>query len=234
MLTQFILTAAISFKTMAVTGVEGQEFTFTCKYSLSWQGSKYLCHEANTENCKQLIWTDKQDQWRKYSIRDEGNTFYVTIFDLKKDDEGTYWCGIDRVGIDTYNKVVLTVSGEGHILHHLLIIFRVKCFIFLCCKSMFYAEQQILLFVNHGDHHYEEILGKKDSGGVVSSVYANVSSPTDQLHYASVNFQNDSTTVLTNRNAPPDTDKNGSSTCDYSSISGTPNLYSTVIKPEGP
>ncbi|GLD60845.1 CMRF35-like molecule 1 [Lates japonicus] len=88
--------------------------------------------------------------------------------------------------------------------------------------------------VNHGDHHYEEIVGKKNSGGVVSSVYASVSPPADQLHYASVNFQNDSTTVLTDRNAPPDTDKSGSSTCDYSSISGTPTLYSTVIKPEGP
>ncbi|XP_056228275.1 CMRF35-like molecule 1 [Seriola aureovittata] len=69
---------------------------------------------------------------------------------------------------------------------------------------------------SHGGHDYEEV--------------QEWNPPTDQLHYASVNFKSDSVTVSTDRNALPDTDKNGSSACDYSSISRTP-LYSTCTMP---
>uniref|UniRef100_A0A665WAZ1 Immunoglobulin V-set domain-containing protein n=1 Tax=Echeneis naucrates TaxID=173247 RepID=A0A665WAZ1_ECHNA len=40
---------------------------------------------------------------------DEGNTFFVTIQRLTQEDAGTYWCGIDRVGADTFIQVVLSV-----------------------------------------------------------------------------------------------------------------------------
>ncbi|XP_022611366.1 CMRF35-like molecule 1 isoform X2 [Seriola dumerili] len=69
---------------------------------------------------------------------------------------------------------------------------------------------------NHGDHDYEEV--------------QEWNPPTDQLHYSSINFKSDSVTVSTDRNTLPDADKNGSSVCDYSSISRTP-LYSTCTMP---
>ncbi|GAA6220154.1 CMRF35-like molecule 8 [Lates japonicus] len=108
--------AAISIKTKAVTGVEGQEFTFTCKYSLSWQGSKYLCHETTTENCKQLIWTDKQNQWvreKRFSLYDNttGAFFIVKVDKLLPEDSGSYMCGVDvNSGPDHMSVIQLNVS----------------------------------------------------------------------------------------------------------------------------
>uniref|UniRef100_A0A4W6DHF4 Immunoglobulin domain-containing protein n=1 Tax=Lates calcarifer TaxID=8187 RepID=A0A4W6DHF4_LATCA len=217
-----------------------------------------------TEDILATVKSGKRVESGRITLVDSGDgVFNVTFSQLRLSDSGKYWCGVDRPGFDTFTAVTLTVKERKCdffsitmylfplfyflSLHSPLVgksqHFRGKYFMMIMSSSHVCMSIQHLHLsccssfppqVNHGDHHYEEILGKKDSGGVVSSVYANVSSPTDQLHYASVNFQNDSTTVLTNRNAPPDTDKNGSSTCDYSSISGTPNLYSTVIKPEGP
>ncbi|XP_041790140.1 CMRF35-like molecule 1 [Chelmon rostratus] len=100
---------------------------------------------------------------------------------------------------------------------------------------------------NHGDHHYEDIQmcsQRAGSGNTLPSVYATVNPPADQLHYASVNFQSDPVSVSTDRNALSDANKNGSSACDYSSVSRTvaatrppaaeQTLYSTVTKPGEP
>ncbi|XP_076583681.1 uncharacterized protein LOC143319009 [Chaetodon auriga] len=91
---------------------------------------------------------------------------------------------------------------------------------------------------NHGDHHYEDIHmcnQQASSGNTLPSVYATVNPPADQLHYASVNFQNDPASVSTDKNALSDANKNGSSACDYSSVSRTvaaeQTLYSAVTKP---
>lgn len=98
---------------MSLKGEKRGQISITCSHSNAYSNVKYFCRGACYDEDVLISTREKKDHaQRKYSIRDEGNTFYVTIFDLKKDDEGTYWCGIDRVGIDTYNKVVLTVSGE--------------------------------------------------------------------------------------------------------------------------
>ncbi|XP_018535298.1 CMRF35-like molecule 1 isoform X2 [Lates calcarifer] len=96
---------------MSLKGEKRGQISITCSHSNAYSNVKYFCRGACYDEDVLISTREKKDHTqRKYSIRDEGNTFYVTIFDLKKDDEGTYWCGIDRVGIDTYNKVVLTVS----------------------------------------------------------------------------------------------------------------------------
>lgn len=100
---------------------------------------------------------------------------------------------------------------------------------------------------NHGDHHYEDIQmcnQRAASGNTLPSIYTTVNPPADQLHYASVNFQNDPVSGSTDRNAVSDASKNGSSACDYSSVSKTvaaarlpaaeQTLYSAVTKPEEP
>lgn len=75
---------------------------------------------------------------------------------------------------------------------------------------------------NHGDHDYEEIEMQNqqaNSGQALLSVYATVNHPSDQLHYASI--KKDSAGVSTDGNALPDTHENGSSACEYSSVSRT-------------
>lgn len=100
-------------KATAVTGTMGQEITITCSHSNAYSNVKYFCRDP-CENRDILIKSseEKSDSNRKYSIKDKGNTFAVTISDLNKDDSGIYWCGIERVGVDTYNQVNLKVLGE--------------------------------------------------------------------------------------------------------------------------
>ena len=111
---------------VSVTGVMGEEVTITCSHTYASSNVKYFCGGA----CKDedvLISSRTNDQNGKYSIQDEGNTFTVTISRLTEDDAGTYWCGIDRVGADTYREVDLTVISklqhcnsfyDAVILHH--------------------------------------------------------------------------------------------------------------------
>lgn len=82
--------------------------TITCSHSNAFSNTKYFCKEQCTYEDVLVSTADKTTS-EKYRIRDEGNTFFVTISDLTEDDSGTYWCGIDRKGPDTYNKVVLQV-----------------------------------------------------------------------------------------------------------------------------
>ncbi|KAM8772076.1 uncharacterized protein AB9X84_007229 [Acanthopagrus schlegelii] len=97
---------------------------------------------------------------------------------------------------------------------------------------------------NHGDHNFEEIQiqnQQASSGDALQTVYATVNPPADQLFYASVNFPSDSVNV---GNVLPGTDSNGSSACEYSSISMTQEaihppaaeqtIYTTVTKPGKP
>uniref|UniRef100_A0A3P8SDE0 Immunoglobulin domain-containing protein n=1 Tax=Amphiprion percula TaxID=161767 RepID=A0A3P8SDE0_AMPPE len=113
--------ALISVKTTAVTGVEGQTFDFRCEYPSSRQSyAKYFCRVDDKDSQNILITSRKtngDDANGKYSIKDKGNTFTVTISDLTEDDSGTYWCGIDRFGFDTYNEIVLTVK-KGELIHN--------------------------------------------------------------------------------------------------------------------
>lgn len=48
----------------------------------------------------------------RFSLQDKGNTLMVNISRLQLSDAGVYFCGVDRVGFDTFIQVHLTVD-EG-------------------------------------------------------------------------------------------------------------------------
>lgn len=100
---------------MSVTEVVGKEITIKCSHTNAFSNVKYFCKGAcRDEDILISSRNKKKDTKGKYTISDEGNAFSVTISFLTEDDAGTYWCGIERVGFDTYNKVVLTViQGES-------------------------------------------------------------------------------------------------------------------------
>ncbi|XP_026159785.1 CMRF35-like molecule 1 [Mastacembelus armatus] len=95
---------------MSITGDWGKEIKIQCSHTNAFLNVKYFC-KRKCRNEDVLIKSSQKnkDSDGKYSISDEGNTFYVTISRLTEDDSGTYWCGIDRIGVDTYNEVNLTV-----------------------------------------------------------------------------------------------------------------------------
>lgn len=101
------------WETEALTGEVGGKITIKCSHSYADTNVKYFCKGACRDNDVTITSRkSRTDSNGRYSIKDEGNTFYVTISDLQVEDSGTYWCGIERVGVDTYNEVILTVK-EG-------------------------------------------------------------------------------------------------------------------------
>ncbi|XP_051241433.1 CMRF35-like molecule 7 isoform X2 [Dicentrarchus labrax] len=99
---------------ITVTGELEKAITIKCSHVNAFSNVKYFC-KGTCKNEDMLIRSTKEKEASndKYSIRDDGNTFYVTISHLTDNDSGTYWCGIDRYGIDTYNEIILTVV-EGN------------------------------------------------------------------------------------------------------------------------
>ncbi|CAB1443202.1 unnamed protein product [Pleuronectes platessa] len=97
------------WKTEAVTveGELGGDVTITCSQTNAHRNVKYFC-KAPCKNEDVLIKSNEISKGR-YSITDEGNTFYVTISRLTESDAGTYQCRIERVGYDTFQEVILTV-----------------------------------------------------------------------------------------------------------------------------
>ncbi|KAM8773757.1 CMRF35-like molecule 7 isoform 2-T2 [Acanthopagrus schlegelii] len=97
---------------LSVTGVLGMAVEIKCTHANAFTNVKYFCKgKCGSEDI--LIDSRKKKDGR-YSISDKGNTFYVTISGLTEKDSGTYWCGIDRLGLDTYHEVVLTVIQRNN------------------------------------------------------------------------------------------------------------------------
>ena len=96
---------------MTLTKTLGEDINIPCIHSNAYSNVKYFCKAECTD--KDILISSRDEMKiskQKYSIIDKGNTFIVTIRSLKENDSGTYWCGIERVGLDTYNKVVLVVK----------------------------------------------------------------------------------------------------------------------------
>lgn len=99
----------------------GGHVTITCSHSFASSNTKYLCkEECGDEDV--LIRGETKPSFSKgrYRIWDGGNIFNVTITELKVNDTGMYKCGIDRLGLDTYNVVHLIVTnGEFNVYEYL-------------------------------------------------------------------------------------------------------------------
>ncbi|XP_027873545.1 LOW QUALITY PROTEIN: CMRF35-like molecule 7 [Xiphophorus couchianus] len=106
-----VLEGVFQTETTSVTGTVGGSVTITCSHSYATTNVKYFC-KGTCVDADILIKSSTQREG-KYSIKDNGNTFYVTISNLEMSDGGVYWCGIERVGVDTYGEVTLTVAEES-------------------------------------------------------------------------------------------------------------------------
>ncbi|KAM9792665.1 uncharacterized protein ACB057_011221 [Neosynchiropus ocellatus] len=95
---------------LRLTGTEGENITITCSHSIAHGNTKYFCRGECTYS--DVLITSKGSNTAKYGITDRGSDFDVTIYNLMVKDSGSYWCGIDRFGVDTYKRVDLTVAPK--------------------------------------------------------------------------------------------------------------------------
>ncbi|XP_043940917.1 CMRF35-like molecule 7 [Protopterus annectens] len=94
----------------------GESITIACQYDdkNARAANKYWCKGDNRFTCYVVVQTNGSEtivQKDRTSIMDNQTiqVFYVTVVDLSGDDNGSYWCGIDILGLDAVHQVKLTV-----------------------------------------------------------------------------------------------------------------------------
>ncbi|XP_020858114.1 CMRF35-like molecule 1 isoform X1 [Phascolarctos cinereus] len=84
-----------------------------CNYASGWETYvKWWCRGAVWNSCEILVKTTKQESKKdRVSIQDNAtaHTFTVTIKNIRKNDEGAYWCGIEKGGVDRGFQIEVTV-----------------------------------------------------------------------------------------------------------------------------
>ncbi|XP_066518216.1 CMRF35-like molecule 7 [Hoplias malabaricus] len=84
----------------------------SCYHSWASTNIKYLCR-SNCRDKDILIRSagvGKTARKGRYSLYDRGaGHFIVTIGGLWMSDSGRYWCGVERLGLDTFHEVFITV-----------------------------------------------------------------------------------------------------------------------------
>ncbi|XP_008511429.2 CMRF35-like molecule 5 isoform X1 [Equus przewalskii] len=103
-----------------VSGPEGGSVTIECHYNSGWETYKKWWGRGNAwRSCRILVKTTGSKQEVKkdrVSIKDDHRcrTFAVTMEKLRSDDEDTYWCGIERYGIDRGVQVKVTIDPAAY------------------------------------------------------------------------------------------------------------------------
>ncbi|XP_056622967.1 uncharacterized protein LOC130436093 [Triplophysa dalaica] len=96
-----------------INGREGGQVTVPCTHSWASTNRKYFCRDPCTD--RDILVSSDRSPNKRFSLKTfpRNGTFTVTITGLQESDSGIYWCGVDRVGADTYNRVTLKVSKAG-------------------------------------------------------------------------------------------------------------------------
>ncbi|XP_031418300.1 CMRF35-like molecule 8 isoform X2 [Clupea harengus] len=99
----------------AVTGRTGGSVRIRCEYDQRYDNHiKYFC-KGVAPGCVDVIWTDSKQKQGRYSLLDNGVSFFlVTIAQLSDADEGVYQCAVDIPwAVDKYTEVYIKVT-DGH------------------------------------------------------------------------------------------------------------------------
>ncbi|XP_053333576.1 CMRF35-like molecule 3 [Clarias gariepinus] len=116
----FCLILAGTDAVTTVTGYRGRSVQIKCNYTSGYKkNNKYLCRgECSTFSSWDLkdvpVQSGSPDKDSRFSLYDDttAKVFTVNITDLRPEDEGIYWCGIDQIGPDKYTEILLLVKPE--------------------------------------------------------------------------------------------------------------------------
>ncbi|XP_036412993.1 CMRF35-like molecule 7 [Colossoma macropomum] len=112
----FILTPAGISAVTPVTGHRGQSVQIKCSYDSGYETNiKYLCRgECSAWGTKDIPVQSGSAEDQRFSLDDHtaDRVFTITITDLRPEDGGTYWCGIQRTKAlpDLYTEILLLVK----------------------------------------------------------------------------------------------------------------------------
>ncbi len=97
-----------------VTGHRGERLDIRCRYKSGYESySKYLCKgECTFGNSNIMIKSGSPAKDKRFSLTDNttARVFTVSITDLRTEDEGRYWCAVERTLPDVYSEIMLIVK----------------------------------------------------------------------------------------------------------------------------
>ncbi|XP_052473988.1 CMRF35-like molecule 9 [Carassius gibelio] len=98
-----------------VRGFRGERVDIRCTYESGYEKhSKYLCKgECNFGSRNIIVRSGSPTEDPRFSLRDDttARVFTVTITDLRTEDAGQYWCGVERtLNTDVYSEIMLLVK----------------------------------------------------------------------------------------------------------------------------
>ncbi|CAB1344341.1 unnamed protein product, partial [Coregonus sp. 'balchen'] len=112
----YCLLSALCVVESAVVNVKevvGGQVKIKCSHKWAGDNVKYFC-KIKCNQGDLLVQTKGSKHYiekARYTIEDLRNgVFYVTIKNLMKSDSGTYWCGVERFGPDSFQEVHLIVT----------------------------------------------------------------------------------------------------------------------------
>ncbi|XP_062866836.1 CMRF35-like molecule 1 [Trichomycterus rosablanca] len=96
---------------LRLQGTENKQLNITCTHSWATTNVKYFCRQlcGDGDVLVRSAGVLKRAQKGRYSLFDGGGRFTVGIDGLMKSDGGRYWCGVERVGMDTFEEVFINV-----------------------------------------------------------------------------------------------------------------------------
>lgn len=95
--------------------------SFSCPYKSEHRSNlKYFCRGDQTVSCLQrALVTSKNPQNVHFTLTDDEGKFTVTISRSEPADAGSYLCGVQKTGLDSFSAVKLEVKGERSHSHNL-------------------------------------------------------------------------------------------------------------------
>ncbi|KAM9769665.1 uncharacterized protein ACNS7B_004862 isoform 2-T2 [Menidia menidia] len=97
---------------ISVEGDEGGEVSFVCSHRLAHNNNKYLCYDPCTseEDTLLTVTAGGMAASGRITLVDSGHGAFTVMFrDLQLSDSRLYNCAVQRLGLDTYTSVLLTV-----------------------------------------------------------------------------------------------------------------------------
>ncbi|XP_026133391.1 CMRF35-like molecule 8 [Carassius auratus] len=99
-----------------VTGHRGERVDIRCPYESGYKSnSKYLCKGECIYGFRNiLVKSGSPAEDERFSLTDDKRTsvFTISITDLRTEDTGRYWCGVERTLADVYSEIKLLVKED--------------------------------------------------------------------------------------------------------------------------
>uniref|UniRef100_A0A672LHH2 Immunoglobulin domain-containing protein n=1 Tax=Sinocyclocheilus grahami TaxID=75366 RepID=A0A672LHH2_SINGR len=102
---------------VTVTGHRGHRLDIRCAYESGYESNpKYFCKGECIFGSRNIVvksGSPAEDQ--RFSLTDNttARVFTVTITDLRTEDAGQYWCGVERTLTDDYSEILLLVKHDN-------------------------------------------------------------------------------------------------------------------------